>query len=215
MVFGPSCDRPLSLFLWFLDFLCGFLEFVFSGFLVMISRICASPIFVISIDKFYQFLCIGEFLCHWLVMNTSLGYDIPFYLWKDSCDIFDEWKFIGIIFWCQLFWWHFDVLTLVTVNFKMDFQAVIPRCLFCCLFLRYFEKCDFLIEVATDVAVLITCFKNCFEIKIVFKSFTIYAFKRMRKWFKRFSKIEDYDPFLLLIRLILDLFVWECKLLLL
>ena len=80
--------------LWYLDFLCRFLEFVFSGFLVRISRICASPIFVISIDKFYQFLCIGEFMCYWLVMNTSLGYDIPFYLWEDSCDIFDEWKFI-------------------------------------------------------------------------------------------------------------------------
>ena len=35
----------------------------------------------------------------------------------------------------------------------------------------------------------------------------------MRKWLKRFRKIEDYDPFLLLIRLIPDLSVWECEML--
>ena len=47
-----------------LPFVIGLPPFVISGFLEMISRICASPIFVISIDKFYQFLCIGEFVCY-------------------------------------------------------------------------------------------------------------------------------------------------------
>ena len=61
--------------------------------------------------------------------------------------------------------------------------------------------------IATDVAVLITCFKICFKIKIIFKIFTVYTFKRMRKRFKRFSKIEDNEPLLLLIRLIPDLSV--------
>ena len=37
-----------------------------TGFLEMISRIYASPIFVISIDKFYQYFCISEFVCHGL-----------------------------------------------------------------------------------------------------------------------------------------------------
>ena len=35
----------------------------------------------------------------------------------------------------------------------------------------------------------------------------------MWKRCKRFRKIEDYDPFLLLIRLIPDLSVWECEML--
>ena len=47
-----------------LPFVIGLPLFVISGFLEMISRICVSPIFVISIDKFYQYLCIGEFVCH-------------------------------------------------------------------------------------------------------------------------------------------------------
>ena len=48
-----------------LPFVIGLSPFyVISGFLEMISRICVSPIFVISIDKFYQYLCIGEFVCH-------------------------------------------------------------------------------------------------------------------------------------------------------
>ena len=42
-----SCDRPPPFFM-------------ISGFRVLISGICASPIFVISIDKFYRFLCIGD-----------------------------------------------------------------------------------------------------------------------------------------------------------
>ena len=64
-----------------------------SGFLEMISRICVSPIFVISIDKFYQYLCIGEF-CESLtfvigidiivntydLVNNNIEYDIPFNL---------------------------------------------------------------------------------------------------------------------------------------
>ena len=37
----------------------------------------------------------------------------------------------------------------------------------------------------------------------------------MRKRFKRFSKIEDYEPFLLLIRLMQDLSIWECEMLIL
>ena len=49
-----SCDRPPPYFVWFLDFVCRILEF------------SSSPIFVISIDMIYQFLCIGEFVCHWL-----------------------------------------------------------------------------------------------------------------------------------------------------
>ena len=47
-----------------LPFVIGLPPFVISGFLEMISRICVSPIFVIFIDKFYQYLCIGEFVCH-------------------------------------------------------------------------------------------------------------------------------------------------------
>ena len=49
-----SCDRPPPYFVWFLGFVCRILEF------------SSSPIFVISIDRIYQFLCIGEFVCHWL-----------------------------------------------------------------------------------------------------------------------------------------------------
>ena len=49
-----SCDRPPPYFVWFLDFVCRILEF------------SSSPIFVISVDMIYQFLCIGEFVCHWL-----------------------------------------------------------------------------------------------------------------------------------------------------
>ena len=45
-------------------FVIGLPPFVISGFLEMISRICASPIFVISIDKPYRYLCIGEFVRH-------------------------------------------------------------------------------------------------------------------------------------------------------
>ena len=38
--------------------------FMISGFRVLISGIYASPILVIFIDMIYQFLCIGEFVCH-------------------------------------------------------------------------------------------------------------------------------------------------------
>ena len=47
-----------------LPFVIGLPPFVISGFLEMISRIYASPILVIFIDMIYQFLCIGEFVCH-------------------------------------------------------------------------------------------------------------------------------------------------------
>ena len=64
-----------------------------TGFLEMISRICASPIFVISIDKFYQYLCIGEFVCHWLLWLTLILSSIFMVWWTklgvwrsfDSC----------------------------------------------------------------------------------------------------------------------------------
>ena len=91
-----SCDRPYPLFcvisgfrvsnsgIFFFTYFCDFYWYDLSifvhrwirvslaGFFEMISRIYASPIFMISIDKFYQYLCIGEFVCHWLLWLTLI-----------------------------------------------------------------------------------------------------------------------------------------------
>ena len=93
--YSRSCDRPppflydfwiscVEFWNFFFTYFCDFYWYDLSifvrrwirvsltGFLEMISRICVSPIFVISIDKFYQYVCIGEFVCHWLLWLTLI-----------------------------------------------------------------------------------------------------------------------------------------------
>ena len=67
--------------LWFLDFLCRFLEFVFHQFswfpLISFINICALVnLCVIDFCDWHwyycQYLCIGEFVCHWLLWLTLI-----------------------------------------------------------------------------------------------------------------------------------------------
>ena len=95
-----SCDRPPPYFVWFLDFVCRILEF------------SSSPIFVISIAMIYQFLCIGEFVCHWLdFLRWFLEFVIHQFSWFPLISFINMCALVNlcVIDFCEWHWYNLSI----------------------------------------------------------------------------------------------------------